>query len=293
LSPERESKPCLHGQISHQEHHGMLHEGHFSTDTLHRDDFVAPPYVVGQKEMSSIEKVQAWVKPADPHASISYHHSDYHNADLIFPTLDASMQGTDSCDTIKNATRFNRSASESTVKLMSTANRITDAHQSFLSDVVDPEGSPEYSLGIDLEGISDQRDVASTSEGEELDEWDLGRIELSLEVGRDQTGERGIGCRAGPAQGRGLSRYSEGGDASAMAANRQPLESSDIDLHGVASIRLEKERDQAIGQYWMDKVGKRAIHQPEARAWADAIIFNSRSQEILLKRRRYDRLKSM
>jgi hypothetical protein len=286
------------GSHGRDEVHGALPEGHLSTDTLHRGDLMLPSYGEGQKEMSSIEKVTAWVKPADLHGTIGYDHAEQHNADLIFPTLDASMQGTDmqgtdSCETIKRATRFNRSASESTVKLMSSDNRSGDVRQSFLSDATDPEGGSECSLDHDLEGISDQRDAISASEGEELDEWDLASIERELGVGRFQTGERGIGYQAELGREGRLGRYSERVNTSARATDRKHLESRHIDSHEVGPSQSRKERDQAVGKFWMEEVGKRAVTQPETRAWADTAPLNNRFEESSLKRRRYDRLRNM
>ena len=175
--------------------------------------------------MSSIEKVKAWSNLRSP---------DQHNVDLVFPTLDTldeSMQGTNSCDTIKNKTRFNRSASESTVKLMNSTDRSVDAHQSFLSDFADPEGSSKHSLGLDLdlERVSDQQSVLS-------------------------------GCQ---------------------------------DFHDGAANRTVKRRDEALGKYWMEEVGKRAVTQPEARVWADALAANRRIEESVKLRRRHDRMKGM
>lgn len=253
-------------------------------------------------EMSSIDKVMAWKKPTDSHTMVDQHESDQHNKDLIFPILplgasvQGTMQGTESCDTIQNKTRFHRSGSESTVKMMTgtSIHRGTDAHHSFLADLADAERGSEHSLGFDFEGFSDKPDLESATESGGDDEGDLGQIERELQVGRRLlgAGER-LGHRGRSSLRRRIHRYREGGTPREVDADEQRMTSRDRPSFPAETCRSDKQRDQALAKYWMEEVGKQAIVQPEARAWADALAANRRAEESVDKRRRNDRLKGM
>jgi hypothetical protein len=231
-----------------------------------------------EQEMSSIDKVNAWFRPGDVERGRKLeelqddgdgHDESGHNSNLVFPRLDASVgPGTDSYDTIKafksntmgtstTATRFDRSLSQSTVKMTSSASHVppaqTEVHRSFLSDLADPEGSAKYShddddhhhfdddtddmfrLGGVGSGVEVQSDVISSSDpqgsvgGE--DEWDLGEVEDRLE-GRE-------------------------GAARGVDSDRQFL--SDLPRYeagvGGASRGLPpSEKEKIIARYWMERL---------------------------------------
>jgi len=270
-----------------------------------------------EEEMSSIDKVNAWFRPGDVERGRRLeglqddggdggdHDGSGHNSNLVFPRLDASVgPGTDSYDTIKafksstTATRFDRSFSQSNVKMTSPASHVspaqTELHRSFLSDLADPEGSAKYSHDDDDDHVDDdtddmfrlgglgsgvevQSDVISSSdlqgsiEGE--DEWDLGEVEDRLEGGQ--------GVEPGVNPDRpflsDLPRYEAG-------------------VGGASRGLRPSEKEKIIARYWMEKVASGVDDGTvDPLAWKSVVQKRDRLAIDQPDRRvgRYDRMRRM